>query len=265
MIKTFNKFDKDVYRHLVRVADSLSLRIVHDPGTPLFHRIPMDEAIELGVTSIEHAKAPWPAVLRDDLKREHDSLLSAEPDPTAKRMFMMKVAGMGVGSVSAERLHRLGRRMVEKGAYLCPTLEVFASMEEAAIQQTKDQQGIEEIPPPMLEMIKQMTHSMEEVGTYFVRELASDGVKMLVGQDGVDPAGTISEMRRLQACGLAPVEILRGATLYPAMWLGIEGSTGTIAAGRTADIVILDANPLDEIGNIVSVSQVILKGSVVGS
>jgi len=265
MVKTFNKLDRDVYRHLVRVADSLSLRIVHDPGTPLFHRIPMDEAIELGITSIEHAKAPWPAVLRDDLKREHDSLLSAPPEPGARSAFMMKVVGMGIGSISPERLQSLGRRMVEKAVFLCPTLEVFASMEEMAIQQSKERQGIEEIPPPMLEGIRRMTRSMEDVSVHFVRELAAGGVRMLVGQDGADPAGTASEMRRLRACGIEPAEILRGATIYPAAWLGIADRTGSIAVGRDADIVILEANPLEEIGNVETVSQVIQRGEIVAT
>ena len=44
MVKTFNRIDRNVYAHLVETARKHSLRIVHDPGMPLFHSIPMDWA-----------------------------------------------------------------------------------------------------------------------------------------------------------------------------------------------------------------------------
>ena len=47
----------DVYAHLVHLANRNGLKVVHDPGSPLFHMVPMDKAIDLGVTSIEHGKA----------------------------------------------------------------------------------------------------------------------------------------------------------------------------------------------------------------
>ena len=101
MIKTFNKQDPAVYRHLVEVARRLSLRIVHDPGEPLFHSVPMDVALDLGVTSIEHAKSPWPVVLKDELKLEHDALLGPGQEKMAKMAVFMKAAGLGVSPIDS--------------------------------------------------------------------------------------------------------------------------------------------------------------------
>ncbi|NLE59890.1 MAG: hypothetical protein GX616_16175 [Planctomycetes bacterium] len=72
MVKTFNKWDRRVYSHLTTTAERLSFLVVHDPGIDMFHDVPMDVAIDLGVTSIEHAKAVWPLVLNKELRREYE-------------------------------------------------------------------------------------------------------------------------------------------------------------------------------------------------
>lgn len=250
LVKTFNRIDPAVYRGLVATAGRLGLGIVHDPGTPLFHRVPLDLALEFGVTSFEHAKAPWPAVLVPELQEEHDRLMSGAPDAMTRSVFMSRVAGMGVESVSLERLRDLGARMAARGACLCPTLHVLAGMEAMAIEQTKRQMGLPELPAPMLDMIRLNVSGMKAVSRLFVRELAGMGVPMLVGQDNALPAGTVEEMRLLAECGLSPAEVLRGATIYPARWLKVNDRLGSIAAGQAADLLVLAENPLDDIGHL---------------
>jgi cytosine/adenosine deaminase-related metal-dependent hydrolase len=265
MIKTFNNFDPVVYRHLVEVANRLSLRIVHDPGTPLFHAIPMDTALSLGVTSIEHAKAPWPIVLTDELRAEHDALLSGQSNEMGRMALMMKVAQAGPDGVSLERVHALGDEMVRRGAFLCPTLHVFASMEEEAFSQIKEQNQLEEIPEEMKEMVRKGIAAMREVSYLFVRELAQRGVRFLVGQDGFEPAATLDEMVRLEECGVSRVEIIRGATIYPARWLGVDDRLGSVRPGGQADLLVVSDDPLAAVGNLGKTFLVVQRGRVVFS
>ena len=263
LVKTFSKMDTAVYHHLAEVAAEHSLKIVHDPGGPLFHSIPMDWATDLGVTSIEHAKAPWPVVLNDSLAEEYDRLMAAPPDPMTSRAFMSKVAGMGVESVSLEKLGQLAEKMKQHGVYLCPTLHVLESMEEMAIESSKEAMQVEQLPEPMLAMIKKGVAGMAAVSRLFVTELSKDSVKMLVGQDGIDPAATFTEMRLLKECGLSEADIIKGATIYPASWLGVDDRIGSIAPEREASMLILDANPLEDITNLESASFVIHKGLMI--
>jgi imidazolonepropionase-like amidohydrolase len=263
IVKTFNKFDRDVYRHLVEVAGRCSLKVVHDPGQPLFNSIPIDVAIDLGVTSIEHAKAPWPVVLKDDLKREHDSLLVSGAGEGALMTFMMKLAEMDTASVSLERLRQLGEKMKARGVYLCPTLEVFTSVEEFAMEQVKEQMKVDEVPEMVRGMIRKQIAVMETLSRLFVRELAAEGVKMLVGQDGFEPGGTFAEMRRLKECGVSEVEIIRGATIYPARWLGVDDRLGSIAPGKQASLLVVEENPLEDIARLASPFVVIREGQVI--
>ncbi|UCE23680.1 MAG: amidohydrolase family protein [Candidatus Zixiibacteriota bacterium] len=263
LVKTFNKCDSTVYGHLVEVARQLSLKIVHDPGTPLFHWIPMDKAIEMGVTSIEHAKAPWPVVLSDDLKEEHDRLIGPDADQAACRMFMTKVAAMGTESISLERLGQLAARMTENEVYLCPTLNVLESMEENALEATRNGMGIDTLPEQVEQMIKTSVAGMAAVSRYFVTELSRTRVKMFVGQDGYDPSATFTEMQLMNDCGVSAAEIIKGATIYPAEWLGVSYRLGSIMPGKQANILVVDANPLEDIGNLEQTFLVIKSGSVI--
>jgi imidazolonepropionase-like amidohydrolase len=56
--------------------------------------------------------------------------------------------------------------------------------------------------------------------------------------------------------GLTPAEALRAGTLEPARYLGLADSLGTIAAGKFAELVLLDANPLENIRNVARVQAV---------
>jgi imidazolonepropionase-like amidohydrolase len=263
LLKTFNKFDHAVYRHLLDVAEAHSLRIVHDPGSPLFHWMPMDEALKLGVTSFEHAKAPWPVVLTDELRKEHDILTGLDADQTMQRPFMMKIAMMGVESVSLERLHQLADTMKARCAFLCPTLQVLSSVEKEALEGARESMGVDTLPDQAKAMVKAVVAGMDAVSRLIVREFAAQGVRMLVGQDGCTASDTFAEMRNMKECGVSEAEVLKGATIYPAEWLGVDDRLGSISAGKQANIVVVDENPLADIGNIESTFLVVRNGAVV--
>ena len=103
---------------------------------------------------------------------------------------------------------------------------------------------------------------MEQVSRLFVREFAARGVRLLVGQDGNDPAGTFAEMRRLRECGVTEAEIIKGATLYPAQWLGVEDRLGSLSPGREANILVVEGNPLEDIGHLESAVLVVQRGRI---
>lgn len=68
------------------------------------------------------------------------------------------------------------------------------------------------------------------------------------------------ELERLVQAGLTPLEALTSATLRPAQFFGLEETMGTIEAGRSGDLVILNENPLDDIRNTRSVHSLIVRG-----
>ena len=69
------------------------------------------------------------------------------------------------------------------------------------------------------------------------------------------------ELRLLvDSVGMTPMEALESATRKPAEWLDLADSVGTIAPQKVADLVLLDANPLEQIGNSRRIAAVMLRG-----
>jgi len=92
------------------------------------------------------------------------------------------------------------------------------------------------------------------------------GIPFLAGTDtppGVYVFPGVSlheELQRFVAAGFTPLEALQTATLNPSKFLGMEDRLGTIEPGKLADMVLLDANPLDDIRNTQRIAAVIVNG-----
>jgi imidazolonepropionase-like amidohydrolase len=98
-----------------------------------------------------------------------------------------------------------------------------------------------------------------------VGRLARGGVPLLAGTDAGNPYvlhgfSLHDELALLVHAGLTPLAALRAATLGPATFLGATDSLGTIAPGKLADLVLLDANPLENIRNTRRISAVVANG-----
>ena len=89
------------------------------------------------------------------------------------------------------------------------------------------------------------------------------GIPIVAGTDQVVPGHSLHrEIELYVKAGFTPMEAIQAATLVPARVMKIENETGTIEAGKRADLIILDRNPLDEIRNIRTVKTVITAGRV---
>jgi len=99
-----------------------------------------------------------------------------------------------------------------------------------------------------------------------VQLLHKAGVPFLAGTDSppgvyIFPGFSLhEELQRFVAAGFTPIEALQTATLNPARFFQIDDQFGTIEKGKVADLVFLDANPLDDIRNTQKVAAVILNG-----
>jgi imidazolonepropionase-like amidohydrolase len=95
-----------------------------------------------------------------------------------------------------------------------------------------------------------------------VKTMRRAGVMILAGAD-LPLENTVSplheELSLLVQAGLTPMEALQSATRNPAKFLGLN-SSGTVERGKVADLVLLDANPLDDIANTKEISAVVAGG-----
>ncbi|MEY4094230.1 MAG: hypothetical protein RLZZ53_1429, partial [Acidobacteriota bacterium] len=95
-----------------------------------------------------------------------------------------------------------------------------------------------------------------------LKRMSDAGVKITVGTDGNTPWAPHVEMADMVAAGMTPAQVITAATRNGAEFLRIA-NTGTIASGMIADLLILDANPLDDITNTRKINAVYLRGAAV--
>ena len=102
------------------------------------------------------------------------------------------------------------------------------------------------------------------------RLLHENGVRFMAGTDLSTPYiypgfSLHEELEMLTRIGLTPLEALRAATLEPARFLKMTDSLGTVAPGKAADLVVLDADPLADIRNVGRIHAVVLRGRLIDS
>jgi len=98
------------------------------------------------------------------------------------------------------------------------------------------------------------------------REMREAGVRIMAGSDvavlNIFPGESLHEELRLfvDSIGMTPMEALLTATRKPAEWLKLADSVGTIERGKVADLVLLDADPLQDIDNTRRIGAVVVRG-----
>jgi len=92
--------------------------------------------------------------------------------------------------------------------------------------------------------------------------LNAAGARIVLGSDGNRPWGPHEEMQDMVLAGMTPMQVIVAATRNSAEYLRIA-EAGTLQAGKSADFIVLDANPLDDISNTRRISAVVLRGAAV--
>ena len=96
-----------------------------------------------------------------------------------------------------------------------------------------------------------------------LRAMVKEGVTLMAGTDANVPTAVPGfsmhdELQSLTKAGMTPSQALLSATAVPASWMNVK--SGKIAQGYNADLVLLDANPLADIGNTTTINSVVSNG-----
>jgi imidazolonepropionase-like amidohydrolase len=237
------------------------------------------EASDAGMRSIEHIVYSGLAIDCSSQEKElREAVLKARASRDAKAAA--QVLADAADSFSAEKAAKLWARFKKNGTWVVPTLESISV--QAPAQLTPEQQAQDQrlafvpealrkqwdplLPDNQVSPADQKWWSQQFANDQkLTREMHRAGVRTLAGSDSLDrfvfPGSSLhEELKLLQSNGYTPLEALQSATRDAAHFLGREKDFGTIAVGAHADLVLLDANPLDDIANTSKINAVIREG-----
>ncbi len=258
-IKVYSKLDKQTFLAIVDEARTSGLKVVgHVPDS-----ISIEDAASAGLQSIEHFFGFDKVVAQLLGQRVNFSyagmgldagnlLRLGEIDPRALQSFYQRLYASNVTIVPTvvtfknwPNVDTFDRNKVPNGQYISQNLLSMWKSQWA---------GQTEFPDAIWQNWAQMAKGMNDAG-----------VPLMVGTDldcpGLVPGYSVhEEMAILQEAGIAPAEVLRSATIVPARFMGLEQRLGSVTQGKQASIVLVSANPLDDIRNAEKIAGVFLRG-----
>jgi len=213
---------------------------------------------------------------------EHLLAIPAECTPGDSIALVPRFPVQGaLGRCSTENLAPLYAKFVRNGTYVTPT---FTAQVEVAYWPTHSVPGdslahylprsVRDYVARIFPMPDSIPPNADSVGRAMLekrlRQVAAmqrAGVHILTGTDAPlrnSPPGfgLHEELLLLARGGMSPFEVLKSATLEPARYFGMLDSAGTIAPGKLADLILLDANPLRDIRSTRRISGVVANGRV---
>jgi hypothetical protein len=161
----------------------------------------------------------------------------------------------------------LFKTFVKNGTWQTPTLALLQSF-VADRDRARRTVYMQDLSPEVFDGWMARIQALLDRYKKLVRDMHRAGVEFLAGTDtgpnNPVPVGTglHDELELLVESGFTPMEALQTATRNPARYFGTLKDLGTIEAGKLADMVLLYANPLDDIRNTRKISLVILRGRI---
>ncbi|MEE8349734.1 MAG: amidohydrolase family protein [Acidobacteriota bacterium] len=262
-------YSTDELREIVEVAHAADLIVYGHTGPKRGNRGPGARlAVEAGLDGIEHALG----VLEDAMDR--DVPVPDDYDPFDRSHIFRHWYGRMHAVVNPETVQTIVKMMVENDVYFSPTLVNFdRNFVKRNTPETEADPNLKYIPEDepdafgrfsasdreewqkTLDLMLDATFRFHQAGGFLIAGTDSPGAAL--------PGWSLhQEMQFFVKAGISPMEALKAATLNNAKVINQEDQLGTLEVGKYADLVILDADPLQDIANTEKIHRVIQNGVV---
>ncbi len=229
----------------------------------------IDEANKLGLKTIGHIPNAFEGKLEQAFIPNFGMVAHAEEFSKHSENFNIQ---------DAQKFAKLAK---DNGTWLSPTLitMVWIAKQTHSVDSIRNSPNLKYVHPLLqskwLTANNYAKNATVENTAYFdsmvkfhfqlVKAFKDLGVPIVVGTDagvsGVVAGFSVhDELELLVQAGLTPEEVLKSATTLSAQWLGIDKQIGTIEAGKFADLVLLDENPIEDIKNNRKITGVFING-----
>ena len=252
---TDNALTPDLFRYALGEIRKRGMKSsAHIPSA-----VPVREAIELGLGSIEHLSYAIRAGVEGSPRQGTDNQSRFD-------------------TATAMAAYRL---MAQRGTALTPTLNISRTLAWLDSEDHSKDDYLKYIGPGLQRTYAwrverqagstpaqiERRHANYEFSSTKLPLIQSAGVTILAGTDAgflnsydYPGRGLHDELGHLVKAGLTPLQALQASTINGARFLGRESRHGTLELGRASDLVILDGNPLADIGDVRKIHGVVVRG-----
>ena len=277
-LKVYDLLPRDIYFAVQSIANERNYKLcAHVPFS-----VDVVEASNAGLDCMEHmsnlelsCSSEWETLLQERLKMLEEG--SETPGGQLRNEVYEAQRLRAFRSQDEERRDFVLNTLAQNDTWQVPTL-VITSQEEHKIYARDDfKETFRYLPEPLRTEWRNNAEnhaqkSPSEVGlahSYWaydmIPRLVEKGINIMAGTDMplamLTPGFSLhEELALLVKYGLTPMQALEAATLNPAEYYGLEDQQGSIAKGMMADMVILDANPLEDISNTLRINAVMRNG-----
>jgi predicted amidohydrolase len=278
-VKVYSYLGRDTFTAIADEARTLGITFAgHLPD-----RVPAALASDLGQRSFEHKYGMFIATSarEEEIRRDIDALPA---DPAGAWFTQVRVwERLAADTYSPPRAAALFERMAHNGTRLSPTLTVLRIFAEPADSHLDDprlrylpelfrsywKQTADRWAPSTPEQLA-IQRAYFQAFSRLVATAHESGVDVIAGTDAGNPYcfpgfGIHDELALLVAAGLTPMQAIQAATRDAAAFAGLGESAGTLAPGKVADLLILDADPLANIRNTQQIHAVVAAGRFINS
>lgn len=270
-VKVYSNLNRNTYISICDEARKNQLPIHgHLP-----YSVTLSDALNAGQSCFEHLET-FHVPCSPLSSQLNDMLLQTQ---TYNAGFWNGFFRMVVSNYSRDHVVEVAKMLAKYGAAICPTLkesqmyylrnDVYSrtpSIVSYAPKEIDRWYRGEKIPPPRNQEDSMMFARVFELELEMLKILHQNGVLILAGTDSspirynIPGYGLHDELQFYVTAGLTTLQALQTATIIPAKFLGKQEEFGSIEEGKIADIVLLDANPLEHIQNLRRINAVFLNG-----
>jgi imidazolonepropionase-like amidohydrolase len=282
-IKVYSRLPREAYFAIADEAKKLGLPFAgHVPAS-----VTVAEASDAGQKSIEHLTNLLEACSsrEEDLRKMGAEAWQNLPEGQSfpSRASLRALTGLMLETFSPDKANALFARLARNHTWQCPTLTVLRNIANLDDPKMHEDPRLKYMPPGLADgwnpkndfRFKDRAAEDYELGravykknTELIAPMRRAGVEFLAGTDVLNPYcfpgfSLHDELGLLVQAGLTPMEALQAATLNPARFLGKEKEIGTVEKGKIADLLLLEADPLADIGNTRKIDAVVFGGRMI--